>query len=111
MLIALNHTLALALEIALVIGVFRFGYGLSDHAVLKWVLASALTGCVVGLWAVLAAPKSRSRLDGAALAGFKAAMYAIGAGAVFVAFGPWPALAFAALAALHMALATSLGIL
>lgn len=109
--IALNHAVAFALELALLAVLAVYGWSLADAAVAKWALALVVAGGAALLWGWFAAPKSAARLGGLSLAAFKLAMYGSGALALAALGHPRLAAAFAALSVAQVALAVRLGVL
>jgi hypothetical protein len=107
-LVMASHTLAFALEIALVVAFVRAGMMLGGETPWRWVLGTAGGLLVVGLWWRLAAPKSKTRLVMPAILVFKVIVFAVGT-TLLMWTGPiWLALAFGALAMLHLALAVQI---
>lgn len=111
MLVALNNALAFMLELATLAILARWGWSLSGHTVARVVLATAFAGVAAVLWARFGAPSSASRLDGWSLMVFKTIIFGTGAIGVLMVYGGVWAIAFAALAAVQLVLAWSLGIL
>ena len=109
MILAGAHLLAFGLELALVFGLARFGYGLAEARLAGWALAAVFAAAAIALWARWAAPKSATRLRGPALLGFKAAIFAAGALA-FAGLG-WPLIAavYSMLVVVHLGLSVRLG--
>lgn len=104
-----HAVLALGVEIAVLVAVVRAGLALAGGGVSGWLLGLVALAVVIALWALWGAPKSATRLDGAALLSFKCAIFAVAAGAFFIADGVTVAAIFAAVAALHLILALAKG--
>ena len=106
--VVLTYTLAFVIEIAMLYAFGRAGYFALTGAVLPWLGALLAVTIAIGLWA---APKSTSRLRGAALLGFKTAMFAAALAAFAFTGMPVAAAQFGVLAAAYLMLATRLSIL
>ncbi len=109
--IFVNHALALGVEIAVLIGVFRAGLRLAAPASIGWALAFLFLIVVVLLWARFAAPTSTTRLQMPWLLFFKSLVFVTGAASIWYSFGPIHASLFLGCVAVHLPLATRLGIL
>lgn len=108
--VAVYHTLALALELGLLIAVAAWSY-LQVGGVTGWVAAGASIVLVGLVWGVFAAPKSGYRLRGIRLLVFK--LLAFGAGAIALLGCGWAmaALIYAVLAVISLGFAWWRGVL
>ena len=102
-----SDLLAFLVELAALAAVAFWFHRIAQGGVTGWIAALAGAAVFIGLWGRFAAPKSRHRLTGGALLGFKIAVFTAGAAMLL----PNGALAagFFALAAIHLALAVALG--
>lgn len=103
----LHAVLALGVEIAVLVAVFRLG----STMIPGWaglVAGLFLLACVIALWARWGAPKSRHRLTGRALLAFKIAIFGTGTVAVWAADGTLVAVIFALIVAAHLVLAMAI---
>lgn len=101
-----NLALAFLLELAALISFAAVGVLLSG-----WMqLVAGIIGAAVfiGLWGVYAAPRSRRRLKGNRLLGFKVAMFGVAAAILFAIGRPVLAVVLIAFVALHLGLARML---
>ena len=104
-----NHSLALLLEIGLIIAFVRAGL-LFGQGIWSWIFAAIMGGLVILAWWRFAAPKSPTRLQMPAILVFKICIFSVGA-ALFAATVPiWLAAVFAVLAVVHLGLATYLNL-
>lgn len=105
---ALAQLLAAVVELSALSAFACRGWGAGGPRLLAALAAIAVPAA---LWSVLAAPKSARRLRGAALLGFKLAVFAAATLALTASGqGAWAAV-FAAAAALQLGLALWLGVL
>lgn len=107
--VVINQTLAFSLELALLVAFAMYGYQVTGHTVLRWVLAVAIVAAAIALWGRFAAPNSTARLHMPALLAFKIAMFCAGAGAFLGAGRPVVAIIFAVFVAVHLSLAVATG--
>ena len=104
----LHAVLALGVEIAVLVAVYRLGVDVLDG----W--SGHLAGfgymcAVIAVWARWAAPNSATRLTARALLAFKSAVFLLAALAFLVADGWIVAAVFAAVTVVHLALAVAKG--
>lgn len=103
----LHAVLALGVEIAVLVAVFRLG----STMIPGWaglVAGLFLLACVIALWARWGAPKSGHRLTGRPLLVFKVAIFTLGAAAFWAADGTLVAVIFALIVAAHLVLAMAI---
>jgi len=99
-----NMALAFAVELAMLAGFAVAGWAATEVLWLRLVLAVALPGIAIALWAVWAAPKAskKTRLAPRPLLVFKLAMFAAATLAWWLAGMPFAASVFGTLAAVHL---------
>ncbi len=107
--VIINQALAFSLELALLAAFGMYGYQITGHPVLRWVLAIVIVAAAVALWGRFAAPNAAVRLHMPALLAFKIPMFGAGAGAFIGAGRPVVAIVFAVLVAIHLSLAVATG--
>ena len=108
--IIVNHTLAFALEVLLLVLLGRWASSLAEGPWLNWAAVLLVLAVAIGLWWAFAAPNSPNRLQMPALLMFKIAMFGAGTAATWAAGQPFWALAFGLLSAAHLALAVWLDV-
>lgn len=111
MLIALNNSLAFALELGALAAFARGGWALAGPVALRILLAVVAVGVAMALWSWLAAPSSAGRLDGLPLLLFKAGIFAAAAATLGATMGPAWAVGFAAASVVQLGMALALGVL
>lgn len=83
----INMALAFVLELAMLAAFASFGFGVTDHAIVRWMLAIGLPTLVAGVWGMLLSPKAPQRVihdtRNPALA-----WLVLACGAVALSFGP-----------------------
>lgn len=92
MLLALNHILAVLLELAALGAFALWGWAQPEPVALRLTLAAAAAGGVALLWALLAAPKAAGRLAMPGLLAFKLLIFGTAAACLQATLGPaWAA--------------------
>lgn len=109
-LVLINHTLAFLLEIALLVLLGTWGFGLVEGPWLNWLAVGLALAVAIGLWGRFAAPKSTKRLPMPGLLWFKIAMFGAGTAAAWGMGEPTWALIFGGVSALHLTLAATLDV-
>lgn len=106
-----NHTLALLIEIAVLVSFYQFGRQFFAPLVPGAISGLILVGIAIILWARFAAPTAILRLALPLLLPFKAGMFSLAALALLgIGLPQWAALLVVA-AVVHLGLAVFLGIL
>jgi hypothetical protein len=103
----LHAVLALGVEIAVLVAVFRLG----STMIPGWaglVAGLFLLACVIVLWGRWGAPKSGHRLTSRPLLVFKIAIFTLGAAAFWAVDGALVAMIFTVICVLHLALAVAI---
>ncbi len=104
-LVSLNLALAFALELAMLAAFAFFGFRITDHSIVRWVLAIGLPVLVAGLWGILLAPKATHRLPMVPGILLSLGLFLLAAVALYVSDRPGLAIAMGAAAILHAVLA------
>ena len=102
---SLNLVLAFALEIAMLAAFAYFGFRVTDHTLVRWVLAVALPLVAAGLWGAILAPKAVHRLPMVPGILLSLGLFLLAALALYCSGQPGLAVAMAVAAILHAALA------
>lgn len=74
---ALNLLIAFLIEVAMLIALGVVGFEMTNAAPLRYILAVALPTVAIIVWAIWAAPKSKTRLSGKWLLMFKLLIFSI----------------------------------
>jgi hypothetical protein len=105
-----NDVVAFVIEILLLFALGYIGFQKAPGPLWARVAMAVVLPLVMALlWGVFAAPKSRTRLTMPWLLGFKIAAFSAGTWAFYAAGQPMWALAFGAIAAAHLGVATATG--
>lgn len=104
-LLIINHTLALVLEIILLVLLGLWAFTLLEGSWLGWLAVLMVLAVAIALWGRFAAPKSSYRLAMPTLLMFKIGMFASGTLSAWVIGYPLWALLFGGASAVHLALA------
>ncbi len=104
-LLIINHTLALVLEIVLLVLLGMWGHGLVAGPWLNWVSVLLVLAAAIALWGRFAAPKSVNRFKMPGLLIFKIAVFGAGTLAAWTMGQPLWAAVFGIVSVVHLALA------
>jgi len=102
---SLNLVLAFALELAMLAAFALFGFRVTDHSIMRWVLAVGLPVLVAILWGMLLAPRATHRLPMVPGILLSLGLFLLGALALYRSSQPGPAIAMGAAAIVHAVLA------
>jgi len=101
----LNLALAFALELAMLAAFTYYGFRVTDHALLRWVLAILLPLVTAGVWGAFLAPKAAKRLPMVPGVLLSLCLFLLAALVLYRSAQPGLAVAVAVAAILHAALA------
>ncbi len=107
--VGMSHALALLVEIAALIAVWRAGFRVAAGGMAGWGAAILAVLVVGSLWYFFAAPNASSRLEFPGLLIFKACVFGVAAAAWWYASGPGWAIGFSVAAATHLAVVLAIG--